>query len=75
MVKFYRHVITEPSAWTVNDLENDKNWDMTLQDAQIDDLLQALERVKKQGLLSTPEQKYITGRFKNAPLGVMQVAA
>ena len=50
MVKFYRHVITEPSAWTVNDLENDKNWDMTLQDAQIDDLLQALERVKKQGL-------------------------
>ena len=55
MVKFYRHVITEPSAWTVNDLENDKNWDMTLQDAQIDDLLQALERVKKQGLLSTPE--------------------
>ena len=55
MVKFYRHVITEPSAWTVNDLENDKNWDMTLQDAQIDDLLQALERVKKQGLLVTPE--------------------
>ena len=25
--------------------------------------------------LSTPEQKYITSRFKNAPLGVMQVAA
>jgi transposase-like protein len=25
--------------------------------------------------VSTPEQKYITGRFKNAPLGVVQIAA
>jgi hypothetical protein len=50
MTSIYHHVITEPSAWTVDDLSSDRSWDLTLQEEQVGDLLAALETVKEAGL-------------------------
>lgn len=45
----YRHKITEPAAWTPDDLAKDKSWDITLTQRQADELVDALAKVKASG--------------------------
>ncbi len=45
-----RQPITEPSAWTPRDLENDTSWDLTLTRAEAGDLVRALEGAHKAGI-------------------------
>jgi len=50
MPDVHRELITEASAWTPGDLENDPSWELTLTEAQVKDLLAGLERVNAGGL-------------------------
>lgn len=46
----YMHHITEPAAWTPDDLAKDRSWDITLTQRQSDELVDALAAVKKAGV-------------------------
>lgn len=44
-----RRAITETSAWTPSDLETNTEWDITLGDGEVDDLVRALEGARGDG--------------------------